>query len=113
MTVSKRWKASAAVAVALGILGVATPANAVAAESAGYGITEAAPSCFSLKQWDDLTVTGYRSHAEIKNNCSLMYRVRLIWNADFDGSCKQVLAGSGFGEWRIGYKPSVSEIRLC
>ncbi|MEV6908482.1 hypothetical protein [Amycolatopsis sp. NPDC051071] len=114
MSKHRRW--AAALVAALGTLSVttlATATDAVAAESAGFAPAEAAPSCFSLKQWDDWTVTGYRSHAEIMNNCKFLYRVRLIWNNDFDGSCKSVLAGSGFGEWRQGYVPSVSEIRLC
>lgn len=110
---SHRWKLTAALVAALGAMTVATAGEAVAAETAGLAPAEAAPSCFSLRQWDDWTITGYRSHAEVKNNCRYVYRVRLIWDDDFDGSCKSVMPGSGFGEWRQGKMPSVDEIRLC
>jgi hypothetical protein len=114
--VSKNWRWTAALVATLGTISlatVATAADAVAAETVRIAPAEAAPSCFSLTQWDDWTVTGYRSHAEVKNNCNLAYRVRIIWKLDFDGSCKSVLPGTGFGEWRQGKMPSVDEIRLC
>ncbi|OXM72475.1 hypothetical protein CF166_15520 [Amycolatopsis sp. KNN50.9b] len=86
---------------------------ATTAEAAQLTPAEAAPACFSLRQWDDWTITGFRSHAEVKNNCPRAYRVRLIWDDDFDGSCRSILPGTGFTEWRVGKMPSVEEIRLC
>lgn len=110
------WKSSAAVVAVLGAVGWGAAGTAVASPVSPAGpvaTEEAAPSCFSLRQWEDFTVTGFRSHAEVKNNCTWAYRVRIIWKNDFDGSCKNILPGTGFSEWRQGKMPSVDEIRLC
>lgn len=103
--VRARWWTSVFV-VALGTA-LLTPAEAMAAPA------DAAPGCVSVRQWDDWTITGYRSYAEVKNNCLWEYRVRVIWKNDLDGSCKSVRPGTGFTEWRQGKMPSVDEIRLC
>ncbi|QRP48952.1 hypothetical protein [Amycolatopsis sp. FDAARGOS 1241] len=107
------WRWTAALAATLGAISLTTAAPAFAAETAKVAPAEAAPSCFSVRQWEDLKITGFRSYAEVKNNCSRAYRVRVIWKLDFDGSCKSVLPGTGFTEWRQGKMPSVDEIRLC
>lgn len=104
---SNRWVLTAVIAAVMATIS-ASPAGA--AETAP---AEAAPPCFSLKEWDDWTWTGYRSYAEVTSSCTKEYRVRVIWKHDFDGKCRSVYPGTGFTESRQGRNPSVDEIRRC
>lgn len=109
------WRLSTQIVVTFAtmLVVVLTQPTTASAQSGEFRLAEAAPPCFSVSQWDDWTWTGYRSYARADSHCRLTYRVRMIWNYDFDGECRTVLPGAGFTQWRQGKIPSVGELRLC
>jgi hypothetical protein len=79
----------------------------------GVAPAATAPVCFTLAQWDEAVVTGWKSHARSRNECSTTYRVRFIWAWATDGPCTSVPPNWVLTSWRWNKAPYVSEIRSC